>query len=94
MANNGDEHKFSIVEEIMGSEKVNRLLPAVRETQKATALQTIARDITRLTWREAEHMSKGIASKLRDQNLAGLTAALQDWAWEWETFREEERPKP
>ena len=70
-------------------------LPAVRPADpvKQTALQTIARDITRLTWREAELMSKGIMSKLKDKDLAGLTAALQDWAWEWEVFKEEERPR-
>lgn len=61
---------------------------------KTTPLQSIARDITRLTWREAEAMGKGIMSKMKGgSDLSGLTAAIQDWSWEWEVFKEEDRPK-
>jgi len=89
-----------IEDEVNASEREHRpmktvtTLPAVREQPtKTTALQTIARDVTRLTWREAEQMSRGIIAKLKDKDPAGLTAALQDWAWEWEVFKEEERPR-
>jgi hypothetical protein len=37
-------------------------------------------------------MGAGIAAKMKEGNAETLTNAIQDWAWEWETFTEEERP--
>lgn len=57
---------------------------------KLTQSQGIARDTTKLTWREAEAMAKGIEAKQKEG--ATLVQAIQAWAWEWKTFREEEQP--
>jgi hypothetical protein len=39
-------------------------------------------------------MGAGITAKMKGEASAeaALTKAIQDWAWEWETFVEEERP--
>jgi hypothetical protein len=42
-------------------------------------------------------MGTGILKKMGDSSSSGLspealTRAIQDWAWEWETFVDEERP--
>jgi hypothetical protein len=77
--------------------------PSVRREHKnKTRNQTIAEFIIALPYREAMMMGTGIASKLGtvDAENGGrvdiekLTRAIQDWAWEWETFQDEERPVP
>ena len=62
---------------------------------KVTATQGIARDVTRLTWREAEVMGRSIEEKMKgkDGKALSVTQAIQDWAWAWQTFKEEEQPK-
>jgi hypothetical protein len=42
-------------------------------------------------------MGAGITKKIEVSKDSGispeaLTRAIQDWAWEWETFTDEERP--
>src|SRR4249920_730777 len=59
-------------------------------TTKLTSLQVIARDSTKLTWREAEAMAKGIEAKQKEG--ATLVQAMQSGAWDWKTFKEEEQP--
>ena len=55
-----------------------------------TATQLIAQSITQLTWREAEAMGAAISTKLKsgdtNASVSNLTAAIQSWAAEWETF--------
>jgi hypothetical protein len=73
--------------------------PIVRERAQAqgapqrrvSALQNIARALLDLPWRDGEAMGKAIDAK-RGSDGKTTTAALMDWAWEWETFKEEERP--
>lgn len=63
----------------------------VRRTEKrtpdhdATAVQIIAHGITCLTWKDSEAMGNAIQAKMKDG--ASLTAAIQAWAEEWETFK-------
>jgi hypothetical protein len=57
---------------------------------QSTTLQTIAKSILALPWREAEAMGKAIDSKKQDSKTT--IAAIMDWAFDWETFRDEERP--
>jgi hypothetical protein len=59
-------------------------------TAQSTTLQNIARSILALPWREAEAMGKAIDSKKQDGKTT--IAAIMDWAFEWETFTDEERP--
>jgi hypothetical protein len=68
-------------------------LAAAQNVTGTTRLQTIGQFVTALTYREAMAMGVGIASKMQGEvNAEVLTRAMQDWAWEWETFMEEERP--
>jgi hypothetical protein len=62
-----------------------------QEPAKLSPLQVIARDITRLPWREQEMMTESIKAKTKDSTIT--SKAIQDWAWEWEIFKEEERPR-
>ena len=73
--------------------KVTELRPASTTTQpqKTTALQQIAKMILALPWREGEAMGKAIEGKKTEGT--SQIAAIMDWAFEWETFKEEERPK-
>jgi hypothetical protein len=68
-----------------------------REPGVMTRNQQIAELIISLPYREAMAMGTGILAKLKgsevSQSAEALTRAIQDWAWEWETFRDEERPK-
>lgn len=50
-----------------------------------TAVQIIAYGISRLTWKEAEKMGAAIQIKMQDGIT--LTAAIQAWAEEWESFK-------
>jgi hypothetical protein len=71
-----------------------------REHRNKTRNQTIAEFIIALPYREAIAMGTGIVSKLGSidaedggrVNIEKLTRAIQDWAWGWETFEDEERP--
>jgi ribosomal protein L13E len=68
---------------------------ATRDRKAHTRLQTIGEFITGLTYREARAMGKGIVDKLQKDsslNIETLTDAIQEWAFEWETFEEEQRP--
>ena len=49
-----------------------------------TAVQIIAHGITQLRWRDAESMGESVKAKMKDGN--NLTAAIQAWAEEWESF--------
>jgi hypothetical protein len=57
---------------------------------KLIPIQMIARDCTKLTWREAELMAKSI--EVKQTEGVSLVHAIQSWAWEWKTFREEDQP--
>lgn len=61
--------------------------PRERKLPDAThnAVQIIAHGITCLTWKEAEGMGNAIQSKMKEGS--SLTAAIQSWAEEWESFR-------
>jgi len=48
-------------------------------------LQVIAHAITRLTWTDAEKMGTEIKLKLTAEP-ANITAAIQEWAKDWEGF--------
>lgn len=50
-----------------------------------SAAQIIAQAIINLTWRDAEAMGEGIKGKMKDGE--SLTAAIQAWAAEWESFK-------
>lgn len=65
-----------------------------QNNQKLTTLQRIAKECCLLPWREAEAMAKAIEEKQKAGGASTLVAAIQNWAWEWETFKEEERPRP
>jgi len=72
---------------------------AVRERKRTdvkTKNQTIAEFILALPYMEAMKMGKGVLEKLhvKDSSLTegDLTAAIQAWAWEWETWEDEQRP--
>jgi hypothetical protein len=72
-------------------------LAAAQKVTGGSRLQTIGQFVTALTYREAMAMGVGIAGKMnvgKDPGLSPeiLTRAIQDWAWTWETFKEEERP--
>ena len=60
--------------------------PPIDYTPKKThtALQIIAHGITQLRWRDAEGMGEAVKAKMKDGN--SLTAAIQAWAEEWESF--------
>lgn len=78
-------------------EAVQRYAPASirREKKEITNLQRIGEYVNKLTYREAMAMGRQIASKIKDDGKAtevALTAAIQDWAFEWETFEDEQRP--
>jgi hypothetical protein len=57
-----------------------------------TPLQMIAKLILELPWRDAEAMGKAIDGKKQDGK--STISGIMDWAFEWETFRDEERPTP
>jgi hypothetical protein len=59
-------------------------VPTGPKPSELTKLQIIAREITRLTWHDAEAMGKGIGAKeTKGESTAGtLTAAIQAWARE------------
>ena len=68
--------------------------PKYEQPAKLSPVQVIARDITKLTWREAEAMGRAIQEKAKGGGEGSLlTQAIQDWAWAWQTFKEEEQPK-
>jgi hypothetical protein len=67
-------------------------LEAAQKVTGSSRLQTIGQFVTALTYREAMAMGAGIAAKMKEGDALTLTNAIQDWAWEWETFKEEERP--
>lgn len=50
-----------------------------------TAVQIIAHGITQLRWKEAEAMGTAVAAKVKDGS--SMTAAIQAWAEEWESFK-------
>ena len=56
-----------------------------REHPQPTRLQVIAHAITTLTWSEAVKMGDAIKIKL-PEGSGDLTAAIQEWAKDWETF--------
>jgi hypothetical protein len=71
--------------------------PSIRKDKKADSrLQTIGQFIVSLTYKEAMAMGRGIHAKLgKDSSVIvaeELTGAIQDWAWEWKKFLEEEQP--
>lgn len=59
---------------------------------KLSPLQMIAKNTTQLTWREAEKQAKGIEEKMKGG--ASLVQAIQDYSWGWQTFRDDEPPRP
>jgi hypothetical protein len=64
-------------------------------SRQRTKLQTIAEFTSQLPFREAMIMARGILGKIKDPSSLTeeqLSAAIQDWAWEGETFIEERRP--
>jgi hypothetical protein len=48
-----------------------------------TPLQVIGHAITRLTYKDAVKMGEAIQAKLKEGEL---TAAIQEWAADWEKF--------
>lgn len=80
-------------------EEVKKYAPlAIRREQKnKTRNQTIAEFILSLPYREAMAMGAGIMEKMEEAEgrptVEQLTKAIQDWAWNWEIFEDEERPK-
>ena len=59
------------------------------ERPEPTRLQVIGHAITTLTWAEAEAMGKAIQSRLGAEpsgTAQNVTAAIQDWAKDWESF--------
>ena len=57
-------------------------VPYAKEKSYAP-LQVIGHAITRLTWADAVKMGEAIQSKLKEGEL---TAAIQEWAKDWESF--------
>jgi hypothetical protein len=56
---------------------------APRERVQHTPLQVIGHAITRLTYKDAVKMGEAIQAKLKEGEL---TAAIQEWAADWEKF--------
>ena len=54
-----------------------------RERVQHTPLQVIGHAITRLTYKDAVKMGEAIQAKLKEGEL---TAAIQEWAADWEKF--------
>jgi hypothetical protein len=79
-------------EEVKAFAPPSTRLAATQRVTGSSRLQTIGQFVTALTYREAMAMGAGIAAKMKEGNAETLTNAIQDWAWEWETFTEEERP--
>jgi hypothetical protein len=60
--------------------------PGIREPRERpahTPLQVIGHAITRLTYKDAVKMGEAIQAKLKEGEL---TAAIQEWAADWEKF--------
>ena len=57
-------------------------VPYAKEKSYAP-LQVIGHAITRLTWADAVKMGEAIQAKLKEGEL---TAAIQEWAKDWESF--------
>jgi hypothetical protein len=71
----------------------------IYSARSKTRNQTIAEFIIALPYREAMAMGTGIVAKIEGAssesgriNAEALTRAIQNWAWDWETFQDEERP--
>jgi len=71
-------------------ERVATVQSSRPSTQTTTSLQNIAKAILALSWRDGELMGKAIDAKKSDNK--STISAMMDWAFEWETFKEEERP--
>jgi hypothetical protein len=90
-APSADDHP----EEVRAFAPPSARLAAAQRVTGSSRMQTIGQFVTALTYREAMAMGVGITGKMSKDgqvNAEALTRALQDWAWEWETFVEEERP--
>jgi len=72
--------------------------PKVREaaaSKSPTPLQRIGEYVVNLKWHDAMAMGRGIKSKLEGENgiaVEQLVSAIQSWAWEWQTFIDDEQP--
>lgn len=98
-AGTGDVRRDELPGPLTVAAEVQKYAPAhVRENRgkNRTRTQTIGEFIVALPYREAMTMGKGIQAKLTkaegQPTVEELTAAIQSWAWEWETFEDEERP--
>jgi hypothetical protein len=69
-------------DEIQRNTELPQMEYAQREVREYTRLQVIGHAITTLTWSEAEKMGQAIKSK----DGESLTAAIQTWAKDWESF--------
>jgi hypothetical protein len=63
---------------------------APRERVQHTPLQVIGHAITRLTYKDAVKMGEAIQAKLKEGEL---TAAIQEWAADWEKFADAIGPR-
>ena len=59
--------------------------PRVPKEKSYAPLQVIGHAITRLTWADAVKMGEAIQAKLKEGEL---TAAIQEWAKDWESFND------
>jgi hypothetical protein len=59
--------------------------PRVPKEKFYAPLQVIGHAITRLTWSDAVKMGEAIQAKLKEGEL---TAAIQEWAKDWESFND------
>jgi hypothetical protein len=60
-------------------------LTKVPKERSYAPLQIIGHAITRLTWADAVKMGEAIQAKLKEGEL---TAAIQEWAKDWESFND------
>jgi hypothetical protein len=75
-------------------------MPKTRSVESAhkqpTRSQMIAQSIIALPYRDAIAMGVGIMEKLSSEGdrptVEKLVAAIHAWAWEWETWEDEQRP--
>ena len=77
-------------------EEIGRTVGTVRATdpppsfkmdsppRQVSSLQSIGRQVTQLTWKQAEWMGTQVQAKIKDG--VSVTSAIQAWAEEWEKF--------
>jgi hypothetical protein len=84
-------HADKLEEKLKPSATVHELPTTTRaDPAKLTSTQQIARMILQLPWREAEAMGNAIEEHKKDGK--SQTAAIQNWAWQWKIFKEEDQP--